>query len=136
MKLKTSRWVTITCAMTIAGLGFAGRPALASDNFISATFHGQGDYEAKADDSPGDGNKGWIWVYTSNYLAPAHVDYYLTNDNSMHTLQTSVQGKEGDSESFETFKDQAVRAIRVCGWRKLHNQCSNGGAFTWFKQFQ
>ncbi|MCE7006416.1 hypothetical protein LWC34_26830 [Kibdelosporangium philippinense] len=133
MKLKTSRWVTITCAMAIAGPGFAGQPALASDNFIEVTYDGNSAYQAKADDDPGDGNMGWVWVYTDNYIFPAHVDYYLTNDNSMHTLQTPEEEK---GTNFRTFKNQTVRAIRVCGPGRLHMGCSNGGAFTWFKQFQ
>ncbi|MCE7011747.1 hypothetical protein LWC34_54380 [Kibdelosporangium philippinense] len=123
MKLETLRRVTVAGVVAVAGLGLATQPALASDKAVTVTHRA---YTAKADNHPGNGKKGWVWVgSTSN--EQAHVDYFLVGDSEMHTLYSEVPR----GQAYQSF-DKAVKSIRVCGHdpgELSGDGCSYGGDF-------
>ena len=66
-------------------------------------------YRAEVDNKPGDGAPSWIWVESPDADHPAHVDFFLEGDSSMHRF--SVIG----FSSGATEPARNITQFRVCG---------------------
>ncbi|MEV4346271.1 hypothetical protein AB0J83_17515 [Actinoplanes sp. NPDC049596] len=98
-----SKYAIAAVAATAVACTVTGQPAFAQS---SATFHGT---SVAADNNPGSGSAGWVWVYGSaEYKATGGTIEYEKWDGSKDELSVGRKGSQSRD------LNQKVKGFRAC----------------------